>query len=834
VRRLVAIGGLAFCVFFFAPPANGQEIAPRSYLFLEVKDSSGKEVPGATVTVSNAAGRQLFNAETDGGGAIHIDLQNAADHRFEVQISKSAFQTYQQLFFPIYPYQRQGALTDAIPSRIDSQPNSQPPPIEIVMSKAPLTAAEKRIADAEERKLRFLLAVKRGDIDGVKKFLQEGVSPNTSDSRGVPAIAWAAFTGDSEMIAALLADRADVRDSRSPAHKTLLTYLTQGMMREAYLPGRSGGKQLTQEDRLAIHDRTVTLLIEAGAGVKSAEPSDELVLNRALTLVPDLLSVDIVRMLISRNTSINDPDGNGKTALMLAAGRASADFVGILLDAGAKSSINARDKNGRSALMNAAECFFDSGLKSARLLIGDGADTSGYDESGASALMLAAKSGSNATVKLLLEKGAATSINSKDKKGETALIHAILGHGLFRSNWIPIDIVKTLVAAGADVNSVDSEGKSGLMYATSDSMQEEVVKFLIESGARVNEVDSDGHSVLMRAAKTASINDLQALLQAGARSSINLKDNKGETALTYAVSQYHGLVTSVTKILIEAGANVNDANPDGKTPLMSATQKNSWQVVQQLLSAGASVNAKDDKGRTALMYIQHVDESALLLVNVLIGAGATVNASDENGLTPLMIATLNARSGYLEVVRALLQSGAAVNAKQNNGMTALMYAAYGYGDSKLGVIKLLQASGADVNATDSTGRTPLMFLPGFYSSASEVIKTLISAGANVNSADRSGTTVLMYVARKDSSQILKLILDAGASVNAVDRQGKTALMYTIDGDSSVSAEKVKLLLSSGADPNIANSQGETALSLARQRPGYESTVAILEAATPAR
>jgi len=107
-RIFIAVNALAFCIFFFATPAMSQEISPRSYLFLEVKDSGGKEVPGATVTVSSASGQQLLNAETDSRGAIHIDIPSDRSRHFEIQISKPAFQPFQQIFFPIYPYQRQG------------------------------------------------------------------------------------------------------------------------------------------------------------------------------------------------------------------------------------------------------------------------------------------------------------------------------------------------------------------------------------------------------------------------------------------------------------------------------------------------------------------------------------------------------------------------------------------------------------------------------------------------------------------------------------------------------------------------------------------------------
>lgn len=81
--------------------------------------------------------------------------------------------------------------------------------------------------------------------------------------------------------------------------------------------------------------------------------------------------------------------------------------------------------------------------------------------------------------------------------------------------------------------------------------------------------------------------------------------------------------------LIDNGADVNERNGVGQTPLFFAAQKNLINVAITLLDAGADVNAKDQWGDT-----------------------------------PLHIATIN---GYTNVVRLLLLAGADVNAKDNHG-----------------------------------------------------------------------------------------------------------------------------------------------------------------------
>lgn len=52
--------------------------------------------------------------------------------------------------------------------------------------------------------------------------------------------------------------------------------------------------------------------------------------------------------------------------------------------------------------------------------------------------------------------------------------------------------------------------------------------------------------------------------------------------------------------LLEAGAEVNQANNNGKTPLMAAAQEGHEKVVKALLEAGADIEAKNKNGDTAL------------------------------------------------------------------------------------------------------------------------------------------------------------------------------------------------------------------------------------------
>lgn len=107
--------------------------------------------------------------------------------------------------------------------------------------------------------------------------------------------------------------------------------------------------------------------------------------------------------------------------------------------------------------------------------------------------------------------------------------------------------------------------------------------------------------------------------------------------------------------LLEAGANVNARDEEGRTPLFSAVLGASVGLVGLLLEKGADVNAKDDEGWTALHFA--AQEYLPVIVSVLAGRGGDVNAQDREGRSVLWRAVF-AAGERPEVVQMLLQHGA--------------------------------------------------------------------------------------------------------------------------------------------------------------------------------
>ena len=125
--------------------------------------------------------------------------------------------------------------------------------------------------------------------------------------------------------------------------------------------------------------------------------------------------------------------------------------------------------------------------------------------------------------------------------------------------------------------------------------------------------------------------------------------------------------------LLNSGANPNQVDQLGWTPLSLAVAEGKRDVVDKLLEFGADANIKNLAGRTALMFACRYGFADL--AEKLIDHGADPNVMpvlpEPNAL---MVA---AQFGHEQVVRLLLSRGADAKAKTRDGKTAIEYAQIG-------------------------------------------------------------------------------------------------------------------------------------------------------------
>jgi uncharacterized protein len=397
--------------------------------------------------------------------------------------------------------------------------------------------------------------------------------------------------------------------------------------------------------------------------------------------------------------------------------------------------VNAAAADGTTALHWAS---YRDNLESADLLIRAGARVNAANDLGATPLWTASMNGSAAMVRTLLQAGADP--NLALLLGETPLMAA--------SRSGNPDVVAQLLDKRANVNARGPRGQTALMWAVSEQ-HPEVVNVLLARGADLR-------------AKSDVWSDMMAVPPHGKPEYNRLIPHGGETALMFAARV--GDLASA-RLLLAAGANVNDADAWGVSAMVLAAHAGFTELVEFLLDKGADANAAGP-GFTALHEaVMRRDER---MVTALLAHGANPNtplgtwtperrSSEDFNFAPALVGAtpfwLAAHFHEPAVMRLLVKQGADplfvlrneyyvndLNDRRTQATTALI-AALGVGGGRAWVrpdraqlealilesVKLAIELGVDVNAVNTDGRTALDVARA--SKIESIVNVLVAHGA---------------------------------------------------------------------------------------------------------
>ena len=373
------------------------------------------------------------------------------------------------------------------------------------------------------------------------------------------------------------------------------------------------------------------------------------------------------------------------------------------------------------------------------------------------------------------------SVNCVDKDGLMPIHHAVSS----------LEMVKFLLAHGADVNSRSRSGVAPLMLATSL----EIFNFLIERGADVYAVDQQQRNVLLW----------------------QIENSKSLAIIKVLVEQYH--------------FDVNQPDEAGTSSLMLAVKHGNLDTAKYLVANGANVNAVDNEGHNVLFYLYKDYEPAKQLLQYLITQGVNVNHLDKSGRNVLFYATKH--------IELLLKAGTDATVVADDGTTVLMNCRLSFSD-----FKRLIRHGAD--PSEYAQELLLWWLPSADNYICEMNAEYIMVylirkySLNPNTRNENGRTLLFYCGDFSTERFLKL----GASLEVTDKDGNTPLIFWIamfnhcpsqrfpqqyyqrqnnEGKTALHyavirgmASQISILLDHGADWRIKDNSGRTALDYARE------------------
>jgi ankyrin repeat protein len=405
--------------------------------------------------------------------------------------------------------------------------------------------------------------------------------------------------------------------------------------------------------------------------------------------------------------------GSSRPPLVDAAKSADWDAVRALLQQ--KEDVNAAEADGTTALHWAA---YHNESESLELLIRAGANVNAANDLGATPLWAACQNGNASIARTLLAAGA--NPNAALLLGETPLMVAA------RAGYP--DVVEQLLAAGANTEATAARGQTALMWAVSQK-HPDVVKAMLAHGVNVH-------------ARSDVWGQVMAVPPHGYLGYNRDIPHGGDTALLFAARV--GDLDSA-KLLVAAGADVNDADAWGVSATVLAAHSGFRDLVEFLLAKGADANSAEAGFSALHIAIMRRDEK---MAAALLAHGADPNAplrtwtptrrsSHDFHFQPALVGAtpfwLAARFSQPGIMRLLVERGADPLVVQHSEfltgerfekrieVTTALMAAVGMGGGAawvqpapgerealtLEAVKLAVELGVDVRAANADGRTAL-------------------------------------------------------------------------------------------------------------------------------
>ena len=576
----------------------------------------------------------------------------------------------------------------------------------------------------------------------------------------------------------------------------------------------------------------------------------------------------LIKQLLKGGVEVNEPQGDGMTALHWAAERGNTELAEVLIYAGANPIAGTRIGQYKPLHLAAKKGYADI----IKILLDAGIDPNiKTSNSGSTALHLASGSGHTESVTSLLLAGAQVNIR-ENAWGQTPLIfaaasnHVGVMHALIDAGANPelpsniVDVIEMEMAdqsAEKKINELIAQFKDKEEGGTDWLPSAGQVQAAIESGREIQR----NWSAIQKAKEdkeNASLNkgtqlqksvairqpDLPTVLTYNADGEpvyeLNPENEEGKkrsrqsygemvgkwgglTPLLHAIRQGH---QEAVDVLLDAGVDINQSSGDGTTPLLMAAINGQFDLAMKLIAKGANPNIVSDAGASALFAVLERKWAP--------------KASYAHPIEHQQQQTT-----HLDLIRALLESGADPNIRMKQHLWYTEYTFFVMSSGgihfegatpfwratqalDLDAMRLLKEYGANPNianikrpkrnrpmdqATDPEGKTKQKIdhsgLPKTPDGGPSIYPIHLAAGAGYGQYFVG--TAHQHVPDNWLPVVKFLVEECAADVNLRDANGYSSLHHAASrGDNKV----IRYLLEKGADVLVVSRKGQTTVDMA--------------------
>jgi len=468
----------------------------------------------------------------------------------------------------------------------------------------------------------------------------------------------------------------------------------------------------------------------------------------ALTYAVSMEYSSIINILIDNGANINARDSYGYVPYDYAEKTGNFEILCMLKAKGAEPSKNSNSckgiQNDETNIVNINKSKDDTNIKENYIFVT-------IDNENVKEIEYLIKSGIN--------------INNVNPFGDSPLNYAI-----YKGN---VDIINILLDFGNRIflNKLNSRGETSIITIIKskifkDKDKERLIERLIEEGMDVNLVDRDGNSALMYAIYYGNLSLVKLLINNGASS--NIKNNKNSTIINY-------IPIDNNKDILEYLKSINNSIKMGKKSddIIEAIENNDINMIDQLIKE-EGISIVNCKGITRREYplIIAFNINNYKTFKCLYDYGANLNIKNKDGISLLSLAIKKDRYEIMNIFNSFLKKDVNEDYRINiiekdaNGSCPLIES---INQNYSGNVHLLIQYGIknkyDMKfVIDSEGNTPLTlsYSRGFNEIFDYLLKNI--KYFNINQKDSNGNTILFYALRKNDIETIKILENNGAKI----------------------------------------------------------------------